>query len=69
MHPISTEDTVIGLLIAGDKQGVDIAASSVDMKLLGATASHTAIFLHNLALYDDLKRDVPGHVGVVIRRH
>jgi HD-GYP domain-containing protein (c-di-GMP phosphodiesterase class II) len=54
VHPISTEDTVIGLLIAGDKQGADTAASSVDMKLLGATASHTAIFLHNLALYDDL---------------
>src|SRR5690606_37371768 len=41
-------------LIAGDKRGPDSAASSVDMKLLGATASHTAIFLENAALYDDL---------------
>ncbi len=54
VHPISSDDKVIGLLIAGDKQGEDRAASSVDMKLLGATASHTRIFLENAALYDDL---------------
>jgi HD-GYP domain-containing protein (c-di-GMP phosphodiesterase class II) len=54
IHPISSDGNVIGLLIAADKQGEDTAASSVDMKLLGATASHTAIFLENAALYDDL---------------
>jgi len=54
VHPISSDGTVIGLAIAGDKQGEDTKASSVDMKLLGATASHTAIFLENAALYDDL---------------
>ncbi len=54
IHPVSSDEEVIGLLIAGDKQGEDTAASSVDMKLLGATASHTAIFLENAALYDDL---------------
>lgn len=54
VHPISSDGHVIGLLIAGDKQGPDPAASSVDMKLLGATASHTSIFLENAALYDDL---------------
>ena len=54
IHPINKDDTVVGLLVAGDKQGADTAASSVDMKLLGATASHTAIFLENAALYDDL---------------
>jgi HD-GYP domain-containing protein (c-di-GMP phosphodiesterase class II) len=54
VHPISSDGKVIGLAIAGDKQGEDIKASSVDMKLLGATASHTAIFLENAALYDDL---------------
>jgi HD-GYP domain-containing protein (c-di-GMP phosphodiesterase class II) len=54
VHPVSSDETVIGLLTAGDKQGEDTAASSTDMKLLGATASHTAIFLENAALYDDL---------------
>jgi len=53
-HPITSEGRVIGLLLAGNKQGPDMAASSVDMKLLGATASHMAIFLENAALYDDL---------------
>lgn len=53
-HPVSSDGRVIGLLVAGDKQGEDASASSVDMKLLGATASHAAIFLENAALYDDL---------------
>ncbi len=53
-HPISRDDRVIGLLVAGQKQGPDLAVSSVDMKLLGATATHMAIFLENAALYDDL---------------
>lgn len=54
VHPIRSDRGSMGLLFAADKQGEDIAASSVDMKLLGATASHTAIFLENAALYDDL---------------
>ncbi len=53
-HPISRDDRVIGLLVAGEKEGPDQAVSSVDMKLLGATATHMAIFLENAALYDDL---------------
>ena len=53
-HPISRDDRVIGLLVAGEKQGPDRDVSSVDMKLLGATATHMAIFLENAALYDDL---------------
>ncbi|UCD74991.1 MAG: HD domain-containing protein [Phycisphaerales bacterium] len=53
-HPVSSDGKVIGLLVAGDKQGSDPAASSVDMKMLGATATHLAIFLENAALYDDL---------------
>ena len=53
-HPITVDDRVIGLLLAGNKLGADSAVSSVDLKLLGATASHTAIFLENAALYADL---------------
>ncbi len=56
VHPISSDGQVIGILVVGDKQGEDPAASSVDMKLLGATASHMAIFLENAALYEDLNR-------------
>lgn len=53
-HPITSDGVVIGLLIAGEKRGVDTAASSVDTKLIGATASHLAIFLENAGLYEDL---------------
>lgn len=55
VHPVTHDGEVIGLLIAGDKRGPDTAASSVDMKLLGATATHMAIFLENAALYDDIQ--------------
>jgi HD-GYP domain-containing protein (c-di-GMP phosphodiesterase class II) len=52
-HPIG-RDAVLGLLIAGDRQGSDPAVTSADMKLLGATATHLAIFQENAALYEDL---------------
>ena len=45
---------LIGLLLAGDKTGPDTAASNIDIKLLGATAAHMAIFLENATLYDNL---------------
>ena len=54
VHPVGRDGTVIGVLIAGEKRGPDPVASSVDMKLLGATATNMAIFLENAALYDDL---------------
>jgi HD-GYP domain-containing protein (c-di-GMP phosphodiesterase class II) len=53
-QPVCSNGEVIGILIAGDKCGPDNSASSVDMKLLGATATHMSIFLENAALYDDL---------------
>ncbi|MCH2152687.1 MAG: HD-GYP domain-containing protein [Phycisphaerales bacterium] len=53
-QPISRDGRMHGILIAGEKEGADITASSVDMKLLGAAASHMAIFLENAGLYDDL---------------
>jgi HD-GYP domain-containing protein (c-di-GMP phosphodiesterase class II) len=56
VHPIEIEERVIGIVIAGDKQGADPAVSSVDTKLIEATATNTAIFLENAALYEDLNR-------------
>jgi HD-GYP domain-containing protein (c-di-GMP phosphodiesterase class II) len=55
-HPIMDIRTgdIIGLLIAGDKRGADTAVTNIDIKLLGATVTHMAIFLENAALYDDL---------------
>ncbi len=53
-HPIGRDGRIHGMLLAGDKEGKDSAASSVDMKLLGAAASHMAIFLENAGLYEDL---------------
>lgn len=55
-HPVVDIRTggVIGLLIAGDKRGTDNVVTNIDIKLLGAAATHMAIFLENAALYDDL---------------
>jgi HD-GYP domain-containing protein (c-di-GMP phosphodiesterase class II) len=54
IHPVSSDGEVIGVLVAGEKTSEDLAASSVDIKLLGATACHLAIFIENAALYEDL---------------
>jgi HD-GYP domain-containing protein (c-di-GMP phosphodiesterase class II) len=62
VHPVCSDDEVIGLLLAGDKKsdaGRDGSSGQFsglgpDLKLLGATATHMAIFLENAALYDDL---------------
>ncbi|MCP3905312.1 MAG: HD domain-containing protein [Planctomycetes bacterium] len=62
VHPIMCDGESIGVLIAGGKEGEDTSASSVDMKLLGATASTTAIFLENAALYADLNATFLGTV-------
>jgi len=52
--PIVSTGKVIGVLIAGHKVGRDTMASSVDIKLLSATASQLANFIENALLYDDL---------------
>jgi len=54
IEPIVSDGNVIGILIAANKQGEDCAASSVDIKLLSATAAQLAIFLENALLYEDL---------------
>ena len=54
IEPIVSDGNVIGILIAAHKQGEDCSASSVDIKLLSATAAQLAIFLENALLYEDL---------------
>jgi putative nucleotidyltransferase with HDIG domain len=54
IEPIVSDGRVIGVLVAAHKQGEDCAASSVDIKLLSATAAQLAIFLENALLYEDL---------------
>ena len=49
-----SDGDVIGVLVAANKQGNDSEASSVDIKLLSATAAQLAIFLENALLYEDL---------------
>lgn len=53
-HPICADSNLMGVLVAGQRPGDQTGASSVDMKLLGAAATHMAIFLENSALYDNL---------------
>lgn len=52
--PIENDGMVIGTLIAAEKQGADTTVSSVDVKMLSATASQLGIFLENALLYEDL---------------
>jgi HD-GYP domain-containing protein (c-di-GMP phosphodiesterase class II) len=53
-RPIVRGGRIIGLLITADKEGPDPDASSVDIKLVTAAASHIEIFLENAGLYEDL---------------
>ena len=53
-QPIVNDGRVIGLLVAAEKSGTDPAASSMDIKLVCAAASHMEIFLENAGLYEDL---------------
>jgi len=54
IEPIMSDGEVIGVIVAANKLGTDPEASSVDIKLLSATASQIAIFLENALLYEDL---------------
>ncbi len=54
VEPITSDGQLIGVLMAADKFGPDTSVSSVDIKLLTATAAQLAIFLENAALYEDL---------------
>jgi HD-GYP domain-containing protein (c-di-GMP phosphodiesterase class II) len=54
IHPICRDGRVRGVMIAAGKKGDDRAATSADLKLIGATATHTGIFLENAALYEDM---------------
>ena len=53
-HPIGRDGRVVGLLVAGDKQGPDSSPSSVDMKLLAAASAHIGIHLENAGLFEDM---------------
>lgn len=54
VEPIVNDGNVVGVLIAANKLGKDASASSVDVKLLSATAAQLGIFLENALLYEDL---------------
>ena len=53
-HAIGRNGRVIGLLVAGDKQGPDETPSSVDIKLLAAAAAHIGLHLENAGLFEDV---------------
>jgi HD-GYP domain-containing protein (c-di-GMP phosphodiesterase class II) len=51
VEPIVCADTVIGILLAGDKCGPDSEVTSVETQLLDAAADYLGAFLHNVAMY------------------
>lgn len=54
VQPVVRDGQVLGIFLAGEKEPHGPASSS-DIKLLGATAGHTAVFLENARLYDELE--------------
>ncbi len=52
-HPISRNDHVVGVLLAGNKSGNDPDVSSFDTQLLDAVADCIRVFVDNAALYSD----------------
>src|SRR5262249_51826350 len=51
IQPVTRDDRLLALIIAGDKRGDDAQISSVDMKLVAAAGSYLAIHLENASLY------------------
>lgn len=60
VHPIAQDGRLLGIFVAAAREDNDGAASSADLKLLGAAAIHTAIFIENTKLYDDLNATLLG---------
>lgn len=46
-------DRLVGVIAAGEKQGVDQDISSADLKLLDAAATSMGVFFENASLYDE----------------
>lgn len=53
-YPLYKDDVFYGLIVAVDKDAEAGDISSVDLKLVGSTASQLRIFLENVTLYDQL---------------
>jgi len=64
-HPIGRDGRILGLLVAGDKEGPDASPSSVDMKLLAAASAHIAIHLENAGLFDDMNTMFLGMIEAI----
>jgi len=55
-HPIGSESGVVGILTAGGRTLDEDRATTVDLKLIEATARQTGVYLQNAALFEDLNR-------------
>jgi putative nucleotidyltransferase with HDIG domain len=56
----------IGVIFAGNKQGPDETASSIETKLLGAAAEHVSVFLRNASMYEHLDAMFLGTVQAMV---
>ncbi len=53
VHPLISQNKVIGTILASDKLSNDSQFLWADLKMIDASASHLRIFLENALLYDD----------------
>lgn len=64
--PVAGDEVPIGVIFAGNKQGLDETASSIETKLLGAAAEHVSVFLRNASMYEHLDAMFLGTVQAMV---
>lgn len=63
---VAGDNGVIGVIFAGNKEGPDAIASSIDTKILGAAAEHVSVFLRNASMYQHLDSMFLGTVQAMV---
>lgn len=64
--PIVSDDIPVGVIFAGNKQGSDTEASSIESKLLGAATEQVSVFLRNASMFEHLDAMFLGTVQAMV---
>lgn len=64
-HPVLRRDEVVGVLLAGNKSGMESDPSSFDTQLLDAAGDFLGVFVDNTTLYEEQRQLFMGTVGAM----
>jgi len=64
-HPVLRRDEVVGVLLAGNKTGMESEPSSFDTQLLDAAGDFLGVFVDNTTLYEEQRQLFMGTVGAM----